>query len=101
MKRARLEFALKHVAQVHASQERVSLASTIPRRASANADQDVITTCRYASRALMAATVAAAVAREVLSSMMRTCALRRLTVDLRLPCDFARTGAFGLTGEQY
>ncbi len=65
-----------------ARQERVSLASTMPRRASATADQDIITTYQYVFHELTAAAVARAVAREVLSSMMRTHALWRLTVHL-------------------
>ena len=54
----------------------------MPRRASATAEQDIITTCQYASRELTVPALACAVAREVLSSMMRAYALRQLTVHL-------------------
>ena len=60
----------------------MSLASTMPRRASATAEQDIIEKCQFVSCELTVAVLACAVAREVLSSMMRANALRQLAVHL-------------------
>jgi len=76
-----LEFALQH--STGAARARKDLGSSetiITGRASATNDQDIITTDEYASPALTAAAVAAAVAHEVLTNTLRANNMRRLTL---------------------